>query len=113
MSDIHAVTVPKWGLSMDKGTVTVWHKQPGDPVRKGEDLLDVESDKIANVIECPADGILRRQVAAVGDVLPVGALLGVIVTSTSRTRRSTRWWPSSRRISSRSKRPRVSGRSRR
>jgi pyruvate dehydrogenase E2 component (dihydrolipoamide acetyltransferase) len=78
MTDIHAVTVPKWGLSMDKGTVTVWHKQPGDPVRKGEDLLDVESDKIANVVECPADGILRRHVAAVGDVLPVGALLGVI-----------------------------------
>ncbi len=78
MSDIHAVTVPKWGLSMDKGTVTVWHKQPGDPVHKGEDLLDVESDKIANVIECPADGILRRHVASVGDVLPVGGLLGVI-----------------------------------
>ncbi len=78
MSDIHAVTVPKWGLSMDKGTVVVWHKQPGDRVRKGEDLLDVESDKIANVVECPADGILRRHVATVGDVLPVGALLGVI-----------------------------------
>jgi pyruvate dehydrogenase E2 component (dihydrolipoamide acetyltransferase) len=78
MSDVHAVTVPKWGLSMDRGTVTVWHRQPGDSVTKGEDLLDVESDKIANVVECPADGILRRHVAAVGDVLPVGALLGVI-----------------------------------
>jgi pyruvate dehydrogenase E2 component (dihydrolipoamide acetyltransferase) len=78
MGDIHAVTVPKWGLSMDKGTVTAWHRQPGDTVRKGEDLLDVESDKIANVVECPADGVLRRHVAAVGDVLPIGALLGVI-----------------------------------
>ena len=81
MSDVHAVTVPKWGLSMDKGTVTVWHKQPGDPVRKGEDLLDVESDKIASVVECPADGILRRHVATVGDVLPVGALLGIIANA--------------------------------
>jgi len=63
---------------MDKGAVMAWHKQPGDRVRKGEDLVDVESDKIANVVECPADGILRRQVAAVGDVLAVGALLGVV-----------------------------------
>ncbi len=78
MSDIHAVTVPKWGLSMDKGAVAAWHKQPGDPVRKGEDLVDVESDKIANAVECPADGILRRHVAVVGDVLPIGALLGII-----------------------------------
>lgn len=75
---ITAIKVPKWGLAMTEGSLVAWHKAPGDRLSKGEDLADIESSKIANVLEAPADGILRRQTAAVGDLLPVGALLGVI-----------------------------------
>ncbi len=80
MSDerILAITVPKWGMAMDEGTVTCWHLEEGAAVAAGDEVLDVESTKIANAIEAKSGGILRRQVADVGVTLPVGALLGVI-----------------------------------
>lgn len=79
MSDrILAITVPKWGMAMSEGTVTAWHVEEGAAVRAGEEVLDVESTKIANAMEAKRDGVLRRRVVEVGRTLPVGALLGVI-----------------------------------
>lgn len=75
---IQALTVPKWGMAMDEGTVTAWHIEEGGAVSPGDEVLDVESTKIANAIEAKEAGILRRQVAAVGQTLAVGGLLGVI-----------------------------------
>lgn len=78
MSQIHTLTMPKWGLSMEQGTVNAWTKQVGDAIRPGDELLDVETDKISSGVEAPFSGILRRQVAQEGEVLPVGALLGIV-----------------------------------
>lgn len=78
MSGIYAIAVPKWGIEMIEGTVNVWNKSVGDAVAKGDEVLEMESDKIVNVWESPVDGVLRRIVAEEGDAKPVGALLGVI-----------------------------------
>jgi len=78
MSEIYAIAVPKWGIEMIEGTVNVWNKAVGDSVTKGEEILEMESDKIVNVWESPVDGVLRRIVAEEGDAHPVGALLGII-----------------------------------
>ena len=80
-SGIIAITVPKWGMAMDEGTVTAWHIDEGGQVNAGDEVLDVESTKIANAIEAKDAGVLRRHVAAVGQTLPVGGLLGIIAPS--------------------------------
>lgn len=63
---------------MTEGTVVEWLVDEGDEVSSGDGLVEVESEKINNAVEASASGILRRQAAKEGDVLPVGGLLGVI-----------------------------------
>lgn len=78
MTDIVALTMPRWGLTMDEGLLTEWFAAVGDPVSKGIDIVEIESTKLAGTVEAPANGILRRQIAEVGQTVPCGALLGVI-----------------------------------
>ncbi|WP_265921770.1 acetoin dehydrogenase dihydrolipoyllysine-residue acetyltransferase subunit [Cupriavidus nantongensis] len=75
---ITPIVMPKWGLSMKEGTVNAWLVDEGTEITVGMPILDVETDKIANAVEAPDAGTLRRKVAQAGDVLPVKALLGVL-----------------------------------
>lgn len=77
MAGIQPITMPKWGIEMQEGTITAWNFRPGQQVDKGAALLDVETEKIVNSVESPASGTLRRIVADEGDTCPVGALIGV------------------------------------
>ncbi|MEP1595799.1 MAG: biotin/lipoyl-containing protein, partial [Halieaceae bacterium] len=78
MSEIYPIAVPKWGIEMVEGTIAGWLKAVGDSVASGDEVFEMESDKIVNVWESPVDGVLRRLLAEEGDTRPVGALLGVI-----------------------------------
>ena len=78
MSDIYPIAVPKWGIEMVEGTITSWNKSEGDAITKGDEVFEMESDKIVNVWDSPVDGVLRRVLVPAGDAHPVGALLGVI-----------------------------------
>lgn len=75
---VYEITMPKWGLTMEEGTLVRWIAEVGAKVAPGDELAEVETDKIVNVLENTQAGILRRTVAEEGDVLPVGALLGII-----------------------------------
>jgi pyruvate dehydrogenase E2 component (dihydrolipoamide acetyltransferase) len=75
---ITAITMPKWGLTMTEGTVVGWLKQEGQRFTAGEEILEIETPKITNVVEAPSAGTLRRIVAQAGVTLPVGGLLAVV-----------------------------------
>lgn len=77
---IVAVTVPKWGLSMEDGAIVEWHVAEGDAVKEGQDLLDIETSKITNTVESSASGVFRRLVEEAGAHVYVGQLIGVIAT---------------------------------
>ncbi len=75
---IFPITMPKWGIEMQQGTVTGWHVAVGASTQKGDHLLDVETEKIVNSVEAPVGGTLRMILAEAGATENVGALIGVI-----------------------------------
>lgn len=78
MSEIHAICMPKWGLSMKEGKVAAWLIDEGDEITPGDEVIDVETEKISSAVEATDGGVLRRKVAGEGETLPIGALLGVV-----------------------------------
>jgi dihydrolipoamide dehydrogenase len=65
------VTMPKLGLTMTEGTVTEWKKNEGEPVKKGEVIFVVATDKLNYEVEAEADGILAKVLVSSGDSVPV------------------------------------------
>jgi pyruvate dehydrogenase E2 component (dihydrolipoamide acetyltransferase) len=78
MSTVTPIVMPKWGLEMREGTVAAWLVDEGAEISVGQPIIEVETDKISNAVEAPDPGRLRRQVAQIGETLPVKALLGVL-----------------------------------
>jgi 2-oxoglutarate dehydrogenase E2 component (dihydrolipoamide succinyltransferase) len=74
------VKVPVFAESIQEGTVLAWLKQPGDTVRRGEHLVDIETDKIVLEVVAPEDGILDRILKAQGEAVESEAVLASIDT---------------------------------
>jgi pyruvate dehydrogenase E2 component (dihydrolipoamide acetyltransferase) len=74
---LHLLTMPKWGLAMTEGTLTAWLADPEAEVTEGQPLAEIETAKIANVVESPGAGVFHP-LAEVGQVVAVGGVLGII-----------------------------------
>ena len=72
------IIIPNQGLTVTEVVITKWHKKTGDIVKKGEGLLDFESDKAVIELESPADGELSRIVAEEGETVPIGGLVAFV-----------------------------------
>ncbi len=75
---MHALTVPKWGIEMQEATLAEWKIEVGGAVNKGDEIVDMETEKIVNTHEAPASGVLRKIIGEPGEVYEVGVLLAVI-----------------------------------
>ncbi|MEM6682976.1 MAG: acetoin dehydrogenase dihydrolipoyllysine-residue acetyltransferase subunit [Pseudomonadota bacterium] len=75
---ISAISMPKWGLAMEEGTIVEWLKAEGEMIAPGDDIVEIETSKITNVVEAQHTGPITRLVAKVGETLPVGALIAVV-----------------------------------
>ncbi len=72
--------MPKLGFDMSVGKVVRWLKKEGDPIRKGEAVLEIETDKATVEVQADADGVLGKILVMEGDV-PVGEPVGEIVAA--------------------------------
>lgn len=77
-ANITPVLMPKWGLSMSEGVLVDWLVDEGAEINVGDEIMEVETDKIASAVEAADAGVLRRRVGDAGETYPVRALLGVL-----------------------------------
>ena len=73
------IILPQWGMGMNEGQVIKWLKAVGDPVIKGEPLVEIESTKVSAEVEATADGTLGRIIVEEGKTVPVGTILGLLL----------------------------------
>ena len=74
------VKVPQLPESVADATLVSWHKKAGEPVRRDENLVDLETDKVVLEVPAPADGVLKQIVAGDGAVVTSGQVLAILET---------------------------------
>jgi 2-oxoglutarate dehydrogenase E2 component (dihydrolipoamide succinyltransferase) len=72
------VKVPQLPESVADATLVAWHKKAGDSVRREENLVDLETDKVVLEVPAPADGVIKQIVAGDGAVVTSGQLLAIL-----------------------------------
>jgi len=73
------IIMPKMGDAMTEGKVVRWYKKTGDAVKKGEPVLEIETDKVNLDLEAEQDGKIGEVTADEGQMVPVGGRLATIV----------------------------------
>jgi pyruvate/2-oxoglutarate dehydrogenase complex dihydrolipoamide acyltransferase (E2) component len=76
--DLIDLQLPRLADTLVEGTVSRWLRRPGDRVRKGEAVVEIETDKVNTELEAPADGVLSEVLVAEGETVPVGQVLARI-----------------------------------
>ncbi len=69
------VTMPQMGVSVAEGTVVAWRVAVGEPVAANETVCEISTDKIDSEVPAPVSGVVAEILVAVGETVPVGAVL--------------------------------------
>jgi pyruvate/2-oxoglutarate dehydrogenase complex dihydrolipoamide acyltransferase (E2) component len=74
------VVLPKWGMTMQEGTIASWAVSPGSVVHEGDALAIVETEKVETELPSPASGRIVEIVVAAGDTVEVGTVVAWLET---------------------------------
>ena len=72
------IRVPSLGESIVDATIRSWLKKEGDPVKRGDALVELETDKVNVDVPAEQDGVLQKIMRQVDDVVAVGDVIGVL-----------------------------------
>jgi pyruvate dehydrogenase E2 component (dihydrolipoamide acetyltransferase) len=72
------ILMPQLGETVAEGKITQWFKSAGDAVQPGDNLFEIETDKVSMEVPATEAGVLNEIRVAAGEVVPVGAIVGVI-----------------------------------
>lgn len=72
------VILPKWGMTMQEGTITAWLVSVGDELTEGDLIATVETEKVDTDLEAPATGVLDEIVVEAGTTVDVGSVVARI-----------------------------------
>src|SRR5208283_2045390 len=72
------ILMPQLGETVAEGKITKWFKSAGDTVKPGDNLFEIETDKVSMEVPSTVTGTLSEIRVAEGEVAPVGAVVGVI-----------------------------------
>jgi pyruvate dehydrogenase E2 component (dihydrolipoamide acetyltransferase) len=75
---VHAIRMPKPGQMTEECVLTVWLKQVGDPVKRGDVLFEIETDKSNMEVEAFDDGVLLARLVEEGQTVPVNSVCGYV-----------------------------------
>lgn len=74
------VKLPKFGLTMEEATISVWNVAVGEAVTQGQTLATIESEKVEIELPSPVAGIVAEHLVPVGETVPVGTAVAVVVS---------------------------------
>src|SRR5688572_2494387 len=74
------LVMPKMGESIMEATILKWHKNPGDPVKMDETVLEIATDKVDSEVPSTAAGVVSEVLFNVNDVVPIGTVIARIRT---------------------------------
>ncbi len=80
------IIMPKWGLTMEEGTITEWMVGEDDPVQNGDVLAMVETEKTQVELTSPYTGFVARVLIEDGETVPVGTPIMIIAATVDEAR---------------------------
>ena len=73
------VKLPKFGLTMEEATINVWVVGVGERIEQGQTIATIESEKVEMELPSPVAGLVAEHLVAVGETVPVGTPLAILV----------------------------------